>query len=299
LDLNFGSGIANETGGKNHMNELFELFPGAKLGIARVKPIRAGVPTNHTAGVSGIVAMKGGSMKKLSSFLLCATFTLCPAVAQDLKPVYLGSAATFAVLGGSEVTNTGNTVIIGDLGLWPAAGTFVTGFSGENAGGPGVVIGTIQDNDTGPETAAAHHAQASLTIAINDADGRTGPFTPANTDQAGLTLTPGLYRADTTLLISGGTLYLSGKGVYIFQIGRGLTVGVGAHVVLENGAQAADVFWQVSTAATLNSGVIFQGNILAGSAITMGAGTTLVGRALAKTKVTFIDDTVALPGRRH
>jgi hypothetical protein len=281
------------------MNELFELFPGAKLAIARVRPSGAGVPTNHTAGVTGIVAMKGGAMKKLGSFLVCATFTLCPAFAQNLKPVDLGWAARFAVLGGSEVTNTGNTVIIGDLGLWPAAGTFVTGFAGENAGGPGIVIGRIDDNDTGPETFAAHHAQASLTIAIDDAAGRTGPFTPTNTDQAGLTHTPGLYRADTTFLLSGGTLYLSGRGVYIFQIGRGLVVGVGAHVVLEKGAQAHDVFWQVSTAATLDSSVIFQGNILAGSAITMGWNTTLAGRALAKTKVTFIDDIVALPARRH
>ena len=249
-----------------------------------MRPIRAGVPapTNRTAGVT--------------AFLLCAAFTLSPAaIAQPQKTVNLGSAAAFAVLGGSEVTNTGHTVITGDLGVYPAAGTFVTGFSGENAGGPGVVTGTIQDNDTGPETTAAQHAQDSLTIAINDAKGRTGAFTPANTDLAGKTLTPGLYRADTILLITGGNLYLKGKGVYIFQIGTGLTVGVGAHVVLESGAQASDVFWQVGTQATLNSGVIFEGNILAGSAITTGSGATLVGRALAKTAVTFIDDAVTLP----
>jgi Ice-binding-like len=157
------------------------------------------------------------------------------------------------------------------------------------------VIGTIQDNDSGPETTAGKHAQASLTIAINDAKGRTGAFTHANSDMAGLTLTPGLYRADATLLISGGNLYLKGKGVYIFQIGTGLTAGVGAHIVLESGAQAADVFWQVGTQATLNSGVVFEGTIMAGTAITMGSSTTLVGRALAQTAVTFIDDKVTLP----
>src|SRR5579863_9789012 len=217
------------------MNKLFEPFPRAKVGVARVRSIRAGVqaPTNHPAG----------SMKKLSSFLLCATFTLCPAVAAQL-PVNLGSAAPFAVLAGSGVTSTGNTVITGDLGVYPVAGTAVTGFSGENAGGPGIVIGTIQDNDTALETTAAQHAQASLTIAINDAKARKGAFKPANTDLAGMTLTPGLYRAETILLITGGNLFLKGTGVYIFQIGTGLTVGVGAHVVLEDGAQAANVFWQ-------------------------------------------------------
>jgi hypothetical protein len=262
----------------------------------RLFEIRAGFParTNHTAGVTAV--------------LLCTAFTLCPAIAADmqakgLQPVNLGSAAPFAVLAGSDVTNTSpssaNTVITGDLGVSP--GTSVTGFL-PISGGPGVVHGTIYTPTevciatciTESSTVAAH-AQASLTVAINDAAGRVGAFTHADTDQAGLTLTPGLYRAKTILLITGGNLTLSGRGVYIFQIGTGLTVGVNAQVILTNGAQAADVFWQVGTQATLNSGVIFYGNILAGSAITMGSGTTLTGRALAKTGVTFISDTVKLP----
>jgi Ice-binding-like len=254
------------------MNKLQELFPAAKLSIARVSP-----------------------MNQLSLLLLGAAVTLCPAVAANLNPVNLGSAGTFAVLAGTGVTNTGPSVITGDLGVYPVAGTSVTGFFGENAGGPGRVIGTIQDNDTALETFAAAHAQASLTIAFNDAKGRTGAFTPANTDLSMLTLTPGLYRADNILLITGKKLFLQGDGVYIFQIGTGLTVGDGTEIVLENGAQAANVFWQVGTQATLGSGVIFKGNILAGTAITMKAGTTLAGRALAKANVTFISDTVTLP----
>jgi len=238
--------------------------------------------------------------RKIPGMLVCVTFAACAAVAADLATanlaaVNLGSAAPFAVLGGSEVTNTGFTRITGDLGVWPAPGTSVTGFSGENAGGPGIVIGTIEDNDTASETLAAQHGQASLTIAMNDAAGRKGPFTPVNIDLAGKTLTPGLYRADTRLTITGGDLHLKGKGVYIFQIGTGLIVGVGSRVILDDGAQAAYIFWQVGTKATLNSGVVFEGNILAGSAITMGSGVRLFGRALARTAVTFIDDTVTKP----
>jgi hypothetical protein len=260
------------------MNKRFELLPGTTLGIAG--------------------AMRCGSMKKLSLFLLGAAFAVCPAFAAQL-PVNLGSAANFAVLGGTGVTNTGQTVITGDLGVYPVAGTSVTGFAGENAGGPGKVIGTIQDNDTSPETFAAAHGQASLTIAINDAKGRKGAFTPVNNDLSMMTLTPGLYRADTTLLISGKKLFLQGAGVYIFQIGTGMTVGNGTEIVLENGAQAANVFWQVGSQATLGTGVIFKGNILAGTAITMNAGTSLAGRALAKANVTFISDTVTRPAVRR
>jgi type VI secretion system secreted protein VgrG len=89
---------------------------------------------------------------------------------------------------------------------------------------------------------------------------------------------------------------LRGKGVYIFQIGTGLTINVGAQVILEGGAQAADVFWQVGSAATLDSGVKFEGTILAGTSVTMGKNTVLVGRALASTgNVTLISDRVTLP----
>ena len=276
------------------MNTLSKLFLGTKLDIARVSPIRAAVPapTNRMADVGVFISSRlclsspapGATMfksiNKVSSFFLCAALAVCPVVAQSLKPVYLGSASTFAVLGGTGVTNTGNSVITGDLGVWP--GTSISGFL------PGIVVGNLQNNDITP------HAQSSLTVAINDAAGRTGAFTPANTDMSGLTLTPGLYRANTILLITGGKLYLKGDGVYIFQIGTGLTVGDGTQIILEDGAQAANVFWQVGTKATLGSSVVFKGNIMAGTAITMKAGTTVVGKALAKAEVTFISNTVTV-----
>ena len=243
-------------------------------------------------------------MNKLGSFLLCATISLCPLAAKPkppptLQPVNLGSAAPFAVFGGSAVTCTGNTVITGDLGVYPIAGTAVTGFFSENDGGPCRLIGNMQDNDTGPETTAAKHAAASLTIAIDDAKGRTGAFTAVGpgtsyVDLGGATLTPGLYKSTSTLAITGNVT-LTGKGVYIFQIATGLTVSNSSQVILAGGAQAADVYWQVGTLASLGSTVAFQGNILAGAGITMISGTTLVGRALSQTNVTFDTNTVTLP----
>src|ERR1035437_8675760 len=245
------------------------------------------------------------TMNKLSSFLLCTAVTLCPLAAKPkppptLQPVNLGSAAPFAVFGGSGVTCTGASVITGDLGVYPIAGTAVTGFFTDDGGnGPCKVIGNIQDNDTGPETTAAKHAAASLTIAINDAKGRTGAFTAVGpgtsfVDLAGATLTPGLYKSTSTLALTGNVT-LTGAGVYIFQIATGLTVSNTSKVILAGGATAANVFWQVGTLASLGSTVAFQGNILAGAGVTMISGTTLAGRALSQTNVTFDTNNVTLP----
>jgi uncharacterized protein (TIGR03437 family) len=260
------------------MNERFEIFPGAKLGIARVRLIGAEVPapTNHTAGVSGNGAMEGGSMKKLTSFLLCAAFTLCPAAtAQPQSTVDLGSAGKFAVLAGTTVTNTGFSVINGDLGAWPGSG--VIGFK------PGVVNGTIDAGD-----AVAQQAQASLTIAYNDAAGRSvGAVTVAG-NLGGQTLTPGLYKSTSDLAITG-TLTLFGKGIYIFQIASALMVNNSSGVVLSGGAQAADVFWQVGSSATLGTTSELKGSILALTSISIATGGNLDGRALARNGAVTLD----------
>jgi len=251
-------------------------------------------------------------MNKLSSFLLCAAVAVCPLAAKDkkstLQPVNLGSASTFAVLAGTGVTNanSSNTVINGNLGLYPAAGTFITGFSGENATSNccGIVNGTIDDTgpgEPGTETSAAKHAAASLGIAIADAKGRacpagqTIPCVLTKAELGGITFTPGVYTFAGAATLSVDVT-LSGDGVYIFQLGS-LTVNPGGTVVLA-GAKAANVFW-VATQATLNSSAAFAGTILSTTSVTFTAaagGTALTGRALAQTVVSFAGaDTVTLP----
>jgi Ice-binding-like len=263
------------------MNKVFELFPGAKLGIA--------------------------------AFTLCLTAASLTAAPKPnspptLQPVILGSAATFAVLAGTGVTNAGNshTVINGDLGLYPAAGTAITGFTGENdtSNCCGIVKGTIDDTgsgEPGTETTAAAHAVASLGIAIQDAKGRACPAGQAipcllpSAELGGHTFTPGVYNFKKVATLTGDVT-LSGDGVYIFQLGS-LTVNPGGSVVLA-GANAANVFW-VATQATLNSTAAFAGTILSTTSVTFTAaagGTALTGRALAQTVVSFAGaDTVTLP----
>jgi hypothetical protein len=224
-------------------------------------------------------------LNKLRPLLLCVTFGVYLQAAQT--PVALGSAGTFSVLAASTVTNTGPSVVNGDLGVSP--GTAVTGFP------PGSVVGgSIHAADV---TAAL--AQNDLTTAYNDAAGRTLPVTVSG-DIGGQTLTPGLYKATTSLGITG-ILRLDGQGnansVFIFQIGSTLTTASGSQVILQGGAQAANIFWQVGSSATLGTGSIFAGTIMAQASVTVTTGAALVGRALARTgAVTLDSNAIVNPG---
>ena len=196
--------------------------------------------------------------------------------------VPLGTADSFAVLAGSTVTNTGPSVISGDLGLSP--GNSVTGFP------PGTVTaGTIHPADN-----VALQAQADLTIAYNDAAGRSSNAT-ISADLAGNTLTPGVYTSATSLGLSGDlTLDAQGDpdGVFVFQAGSTLIAGPGSRVLLIGGAQACNVFWQVGSSATIDTSSAFTGSILALTSISLNTGATLEGRALARNGAVTLDTNV-------
>ena len=201
-------------------------------------------------------------------------------------PVNLNSAASFSVLGASTDTNTGATVVSGNLGLSP--GTSITGFP------PGTVInGSIHDTDV-----AAANAQVDLTAAYNDAAGRIGAVIVSG-DIGGQTLGPGVYKSTSSLGITG-TLTLDGQGsaasVFIFQIASTLTTASAARIVLINGAIAANVFFQVGSSATLGTTTAFIGTIMAQASVTLTTGATLSGRALARTgAVTMDTNTITNP----
>ncbi|MDX6350417.1 MAG: hypothetical protein QOF84_5207 [Streptomyces sp.] len=217
----------------------------------------------------------------LAGLVLLATALPGPSHAHAAEaPVALGTAAGYAVLGGSTVTNTGLSVINGDLGLSP--GTSVTGFP------PGLVNGVKHVAD-----ASAAQAQSDLTAAYNDAAGRTtntNLTSPGNI--GGTTLTPGVYKAASSLNITG-TVTLDAQGdpnaVFIFQIGSTLITAPGSHVTLVNGAQPCNVFWQVGSSATIDTTTAFKGDILALTSITVNTGAVIQGRALARNGAVTLD----------
>jgi hypothetical protein len=197
----------------------------------------------------------------------------------SLTVVNLLSAASFAVLAGSTITNTGQTTVTGDLGVSP--GTAVTGFP------PGTITGAEHAD------AVAAQAEADLTTAYNDAAGRTQcPISVAG-NLGAQTLSPGLYKSTSSLEVSSGDLTLDAMGdsgaIWIFQMATTLTMTAGRQVVLAGGAQAKNIFWQVGSSATLGKTSTFQGTIMADQAITMATGATLNGRVLAHTAAVTLD----------
>ena len=199
----------------------------------------------------------------------------------------LGTTSTFAVLAGAGVTNTGPTVITGDLGTSPTAS--VTGFITVD-GGPGTVSGTIHQAD-----ATAATAKTDLTAAYNDAAGRTTGAVSVSGDLTGLTLTPGLYKSTSSLLITGAvTLNALGNqnAVFIIQMASTLTTGSGSQVILAGGAKASNIIWQVGSSATLGTNTKFKGTIMAATSITLNTGARIDGRALAQSGAVTLDTNV-------
>ncbi len=191
--------------------------------------------------------------------------------------VGLGSAASFSVLAGSTVTNTGPTTMFGSLGLSP--GSSVTG-------APHVLGATHVDD------AVAIEAKNALTTAYNDAASRPSNGS-AGTDLAGQVFLPGVRSASSSLLLSSGSVTLDAQGnpnaVFIFQIATTLTTGSNTSVQLINGAQACNVFWQVGSSATLGTGTSFVGTIMAAASITANTAATIHGRLLARTGAVTLD----------
>jgi Ice-binding-like len=248
--------------------------------------MNSGVPRTHESHFSDSPAVspppvlrQGGKTFRVGLVLLglLSTLFFASSAFGATATVGLGEAASFSVLAGSTVTNTGPTTMFGDLGLSPGS---------EVTGAP-VVLGQTHVDD-----AVAIGAKNALTTAYNDAASRPSNGS-AGTDLAGQTFLPGTRTASESLLLSSGTVTLDAQGdpnaVFIFQIGSTLTTEANTTVLLVNGAQACNVFWQVGSSATLGTGTHFVGTIMASASISATTGATIHGRLLAQTGAVTMD----------
>ena len=206
------------------------------------------------------------------------------------RRVSLGSAANFAVLAGSTITNTGSTTITGSVGLSPGHGSDRV---------PGGLLDVVVHTDN----AVAADAKTDLADAYDDAAARPTTDT-IPVELGGTTQTPGVYDSAAGTFGITGTVTLDAKGdpdaVFIFKSASTLITASGSRVKLVNGAQAANVFWQVGSSATLGTYSVLRGNVLALASITVTTGATVDGRMLARTgAVTLDSDTITrTPGGR-
>jgi hypothetical protein len=249
--------------------------------------MNSGVPSKYESPSSDSLAVSRRSARRagrrtfrLGLLLLGSLSTLLFAsnALGATATVGLGSAASFSVLAGSTVTNTGPTTMFGDLGLYP--GTSVTGEPR--------VLGQTFVNDQ-----VAIEAKNALTTAYTNAESRP-PSGSAGTQLAGQSFSPGVYNASESLLLSSGSVTLNAEGnpnaVFIFQIGSTLITGSNTTVSLVNDAQACNVFWQVGSSATLGSGTHFVGTIMAAASITANTAATIHGRLLTQTAAVTLED---------
>jgi hypothetical protein len=185
---------------------------------------------------------------------------------------------TFAILAGSAITNTGATVITGNIGSYPTP--TITGFP------PGTIIGTNHAGD-----AFTQSAKTALTSDYNAAQALPGAVTIA-TDLNGQTLTPGVYSSLSGTFSNSGTVTLNGAGNYTFQMATTLITSSASTVVLTGGATAANVTWAVGSSATLGTTSNLQGSILALTSITDNGGSTVTGALLAQNGAVTLNDTI-------
>ena len=214
-------------------------------------------------------------------------FSTTPVSAQ-----FLGTAGDYGVLGSSTVTNTGGTVITGDLGVSP--GSAITGFSAID-GGPGSYTGALNQAN-----AASAQARADATTAYVNLAGQSFTANLTGLDLGGMTLTPGVYFFSSSAQLTG-TLTLDAQGNsdarFVFQIGSTLTTASNSMVNIINVSPSADcgpdngLFWQVGSSATIGTNSQFAGNILALTSITLNTGASIDdGRALALNGAVTLDN---------
>ena len=261
-------------------------------------------PTNNLLPGTSYTATITTGVKSVLGFALASDFiwNFTTNVPSGQSVVNLGSAANYVILAKTKISNIPTSAITGDLGLSPAATSYITGLSLTNATGYATAVqvtGKIYASDMAAPTGInLTTAVENMITAYNDAAGRPTPdFLELSTGNiGGKTLTPGLYKWTTTVTMpSDVTISGGANDVWIFQISQNLLMSSGVRINLIGGAQAKNIFWQVAGQATLGTTSHFEGILLSMTGITLQTGASFKGRALAQTAVVLDGNAVILP----
>ena len=217
----------------------------------------------------------------------------------------LGAAGDYVILAKTAITTVPTSTVTGDLGVSPAAASYITGFS---LTADSTNVFSISPQVTGKVYAAdyASPTPSNMTVAISDmelaftdAAGRAPDFTELGAGNiGGMTLTPGVYKWGTGLLIpTDVTLTGSATDVWIFQVAQDLTVSSATNIVLSGGALPKNLFWQVSGQVDLGTTAHFEGVVLSQSSVTLQTGASINGRLLAQTAVNLDGNTLVEPAQ--
>lgn len=225
---------------------------------------------------------------------------------QGAACVSLGTAANYAILAKTGVSTIPASRVTGNVGLSPAAGSFLTGWSqtadvtntystSAQVAAPGKLYAAdyVGGTTSADLTTAVSNMEAAYTAAAAKAPGFTELYSG---NLGGRTLAPGVYYWSSGVTIpTDVTLSGSATDVWIFQIAGGLAQASATSVVLSGGALPQNIFWQVASGVTLGSTAHIEGVILSKTSIIMGTGASVNGRLLAQTAVTLDHTTVTQP----
>lgn len=220
--------------------------------------------------------------------------------ASKTPPLNLRTSGQFAILSKGRISTVPPAAIVGDLGVSPAAATYITGFAltadATNAFSTSTqVSGKVYAADYAlPTPSNLTTAVSDMELAFTEAAGRTPDFLELGAgDIGGMTLIPGVYKWGTSVLIPA-TITLSGTAndVWIFQVSQTLTMANATSVLLTGGAAAKNVFWQVAGAVDLGTTAHLEGSLLTQTSISLGTGASIKGRLLAQTSIDLAAGTV-------
>ncbi len=291
--------------------EVFTLKQGATAisgTIARTGNTVTFTPASSLMGNLQYSATISTGAKDLAGNALTAeyiwNFTTGTPIITILLPVNLGTAGNFAILAKSGIETVPTSAITGNIGISPAAATYITGFS--LIADPTNVFSTATQvtgmiyaaNYASPTPSNMTTAISDMEMAYTDAAGRTTPdFNELYFgDISGRTLAPGLYKWSTNVLINTDvTLNGGADDVWIFQASDGIMQSNGSRIILSGGAQAKNIFWQSFGQVTIGTTAHFEGIILCQTSIALNNGATINGRLFSQTAVTIKSSTVTQP----